>query len=561
MIEAESRPTGFAVGEAAKLDASESMQFLVAAGLLGIFAMAVKSVEEKPQKQESHVEKSKMVQLLRIDAIATRLSCAAGLMGVLKIEGTEVPMLLLIALAAICNILPASRQKLHEVTGVSPVVLGLMPLVLFMTTALYFCHEALGTALVHSVPKIEAAVPTLPAKVVPTGPSASNQLMLLLVAATCLINILPQSRQFLHEVTGISPVALGLTPLVAFLTAAIPQMVEADRSPRNFMEAKLDVPQGVQSLLIAALLGVFSAAVRSSEEDEPSTEGTKKRRLVNLVKADRIALRLACAATIIGFAQLAPSQKTTMSTLTGINQFLSRGSEKGFGNSGVSMDVSAGVQLITAAALIFIFKIAINDANEDSKPGDEKVEKKKFEMVNISAIALRLSCAAMVVGCLKLAAGDSSSADPAPWSGAASLKEAAVSSFETLSRYFPKSEAFGRTESVLEVSVGMQILVLAVLLFTFKLAIDDAEKPDTKAASEKSKKPKVQLVDASRIALRLAVGAGTVGICKTLSPVLAHCGNVLWGSKELLAQGSMLGAATGFVMWSSYKQKLNVKAC
>lgn len=559
MIEAETPSTGFAVGETAKLDAPQSLQFLVAAALLGVFAMAVRSVEEDPQKQEAgKSKKTKTVQLIRIDAIATRLACAAGIMGVLEIADMQACMLLLIALTGICNILPASRQKLHEVTGVSPVVLGFMPLVLFMSTALYFCHEALGTALVHSSPKIEAAVP---ATVASTAPSTSNQLMLLLIAATCLNNILPQARQFLHEVTGVSPVALGLTPLVLFLTAAIPQMMQAEGPARNFADAQLDVPQGVQSLLAAALLGVFSAAVRSSEEDSPSTKETKKRRLVNLVKADRIAFRLACAATVIGFAQLAPSQKTTMSTLAGINQFLSKGSQKGFGNSGVSMDVSAGVQLLTAAALIFIFKITINDANEDSKPENEKVENKKVQMINISAIALRLSCAALVAGCLKLAAGDSYSASLAPWSGAASLKKAALSNFETLGKYFPKSEAFGHTQPVLEVPAGMQFLVLAALLFTFKLAIDDSEKLDTKAASEKSKKPEVRLVDASRIALRLAVGAGTVGICKTLSPVLAHCGNVLLGSKDLLAQGSMLGAATGFVMWNSYKQKLNTKAC
>lgn len=559
VIECGNRQKGF-FGEAARLDAPQGLQLLVTAGLFGVFAAAVSGDEEDQPKQECKAKKNVKVKLLRVDRIATRLACAASFVGFLQIAGPEASMLALIAVVALCNILPASRQQMHKVTGVSPVTLGLMPLVLFLITALYFCHEALGTALVHSSPKAEATIPTLPHATALAEPSSSYQLMLLLIALMGLNNILPVSRQFLHEVTGVSPVALGLTPLVLLLTGALPNLIEGAGPQKGFAEAQLDVTPGMQLLLVAALLGVFAAAVRSSEESQPHSKDTNERKLTNLVKVDRIAWRLACAAAVIGLFQMAPTH-AMMSATAGISQLLPKSPQKGFGNSDVSLDVSEGAQLLTVAALLFTFKVAIDDANEGPKPGVEEEKTSKVQLVKANTVALRLSCAAMISGCLKLAFRSVSSTGPASWSGAASTKKAMVSAFMELSEYFPKSKDFGKTEAVLEVPEGVQLLVIAALLFVFKLSIQESAKMDKNSSAEKKEKPNVKLVDGGRIAFRLAVGAGTVGVFKTLSPVLAPLGNVLVGSKELLAQGTMLVGTTGFVVWNGYKQRQDVKAC
>jgi len=250
-----------------------------------------------------------------------------------------------------------------------------------------------------------------------------------------------------------------------------------------------------------------------------------------------------------------------MSATAGISQLLPKSPQKGFGNSDVSLDVSEGAQLLTVAALLFTFKVAIDDANEGPKPGVEQEKTSKVQLVKANTVALRLSCAAMISGCLKLAFGSVSSTGPASWSGAASTKKAMVSAFMELSEYFPKSKDFGKTEAVLEVPEGVQLLVIAALLFVFKLSIQESAKMDKNSSAEKKEKPNVKLVDGGRIAFRLAVGAGTVGVFKTLSPVLAPLGNVLVGSKELLAQGTMLVGTTGFVVWNGYKQRQDVKAC
>merc|ERR1719160_1949651 len=99
------------------------------------------------------------------------------------------------------------------------IALGLAPAVLFFTAAFYYCHEALDSVAMETLPA-EAAASESPPLVASEGPAARHQGMLLLIALMCLNNILPQSRQFLHDVTGVSPVALGLAPAVLFFTAA-----------------------------------------------------------------------------------------------------------------------------------------------------------------------------------------------------------------------------------------------------------------------------------------------------------------------------------------------------
>jgi len=353
-------------------------------------------------------------------------------------------------------------------------------------------------------------------------------------------------------------------PVVLLLTTGASNMIEAADLQKGFTETQLDVPEGIQLLVAAGLLCVFAAAVRSSEDEKPKSEGENEKKIVNLVRADRIALRLACAAGIIGVVQMAPA------AMAGISQLLPKSPPKGFANSEASLgDVPEGVQLLAVSALLFMFKLAIDD-DDSEKSGEEKENEKEsrvktVQLVRADAIALRLSCAAMITGCVKLASGSVSSAGPSPWSGASSAKDALVYAFMQLNSLAPKSEAFGKSEAVLEVPEGVQFLVLAALLFVFKLAVDESESEEAskKGSAEEKEKPKVQnvqLVKPGRIACRLAVAAGAVGVCKTLSPVIARAGDALVGSKELLAQGGLLAATTGFVLWNSRKQMQNMKA-
>lgn len=486
----------------ATLDVPQGVLLLVAAALLGVFAAAVGCAEDDQGKKE------KSVELVKADRIAMRFACAAGLIGFFQIA----------------QLLPSSPKQGF---ASSEIVLEVPEGICFlMASTLIMVFKMVVDSEEEKEDKPKSHVELVSVSRIALRFAVASGLFGLLRSASNNQEAIESACAFLSQVvpTGSSP---------DFATSGV--VVQA--------------PESIMLFSIAALLFIFKLAV---SEDSAETENDAS---VQLVKVDAIAFRLSLAAALCGLTKLM-SEIGAMKNASSFAQMLPASPAEGFAKADVSLGASEGMQLLAVGALIYIFKMAVNEA-DDMCSDDEK--KPQIELVNSAGIAFRLSVLTLIVGCVKLALGNSDlvSTGVSAWGGL--TQENVMTAVACLGQLFPASSSRGFATSAAELQVpeGIQFLLIATLLLVFKLAIDDDEEPKEK----RQEKPMVQLVSASRIALRLSAGAGAIGLGKLVAPVIEQSMHTIMNSGDLLAKGAMLGTSTAVVLYNVHKQAQNVKAC
>jgi hypothetical protein len=590
--------------DGASLDAPDYVQLFSVAAVLGVFAAAVRDAEDDQGKKEK-----KTVELVRADRIATRMACAAGFLGLYRMCWSWSDVIQATAgaapwIPASPKFLEANSEVVVEVPeGIQLLTISVLLYVFKMVVdsdeedqkqsssqvqlvsasriASRFAVAAAVLGLGQFMSSCSSMIPASPAEGFGKSGSTmevSEGMQLMIVSALLLVfmkAIGDDGQEDGEEAKHVQLVradaiafrlsmAAGIWGLMKILSEAdvvthavsvwtsLSHMVPT--SPADGFgksEAVVEVPEGIQLLVVSLLLFVFKMAI--SEADD--TQGKPK---VQLVRADAIAFRLALASGFFGLLHTMRQSGVVSSMWVSFGKRLSASPAEGFGKSETTLDVSEGMQWLIAAALILTFKMAISDADDTQSESKQEQAKKKVELVSAQAIATRFSFAAMAIGLFKLTFGINTPMTMTPWNSLGQAKQAVTTAFMTLSQIFHTASGFAESDIALEVPEGLQLLLVSALIFVFKLAIDSDQEPEQ--SSEVREKSKVELVSASRIALRLAVAGGVVGAGKLAAPALTHSMNAVMGSGELLAKGGMLGASTALVLWNAHKQAQNVKA-
>jgi hypothetical protein len=421
--------------------------------------------------------------------------------------------LAVVALIALGNIMPQQRKIIHEVTGLSPITLGLTPMVLMMGTFLcHFSNSGGSFAPANQFPVAEATLDApmgvqlfVVAALLGTFAAAigsaedeqskKERKTVVLVRADRIAMRLACAAGFLgaYQIFYGSNAAVGSSSWngVAQIIKEAGQWIPA--SPRAGFansDVVVEVPEGIQLLVISALLFIFKMAVDSDDEEKEKDPETLTK--VKLVSASRIALRFAVTAAFVGLAQCASS----------FSQMLPASSAEGFGKSETTLEIPESLQLLTVSALLFLFKIAISDADDTQ---EESKAKPCVQLIRPDAIAFRFALAAGFWGLLKMMS-ESGLLKMMSERGANLLQALPASS----------AEEFGNSETTLEVSAGVQLLIVSALLLVFKMAISDTDDVHEESKEEK-KTAQVQLVRPDAIALRFALAAGFWGLLNMMS--------------------------------------------
>jgi len=153
--------------------------------------------------------------------------------------------------------------------------------------------------------------------------------------------------------------AAGLFGMPGALRAASTYLQEAGlRSSLMFpsADANMDVPMWAQLIVASVLLGVFAAAVSDDVDKEE-----KSTKVVELVRVPAIAARLAIAAALFG----APGAARAISAISA-----EVGPSPSFATSDLTTDVPAWAQLAVVSMLLGIFALATSEEEEkDSETG------------------------------------------------------------------------------------------------------------------------------------------------------------------------------------------------
>eukprot|EP00746_Dinoflagellata_sp_MGD_P140213 gnl/MRDRNA2_/MRDRNA2_73498_c1_seq1.p1 gnl/MRDRNA2_/MRDRNA2_73498_c1~~gnl/MRDRNA2_/MRDRNA2_73498_c1_seq1.p1 ORF type:complete len:582 (+),score=133.96 gnl/MRDRNA2_/MRDRNA2_73498_c1_seq1:100-1845(+) len=511
----------FSISEAT-LDVPLGGQFLAIAALLGIFAAAVG--EEKQDE--------KTVQLVRADRIAKRLTCAAGAFGLLHLavenassfrpsgftdsvsiietpssstlstsikesEGPSTSTLVIVALLTIGNLVPPARATVQEITGLSSMTMGFLPLIMLGSAALCpakvenssFHMADVSVDLSHGMTLLVIAAllgvfATLVGQTEDDSEKKERSKVQLVRADRIAMRLACAAAalglwQTVFEVSGqIEPTMWSGLPKAASHTS------NSFFTSQNFAspEAALEVPESLQIFVISALFFVFKMAI---SEDLEKTQGK-----VKLVRADSIAFRFSLVAGLWGLVKLMlelDALAHAASFFLYLQKMLPSSPTEGFGHSEVevTLGVSEGTQLLILSALLFAFKVAVNDADAAKDDSNEKTKQVNVQLVRADAIAFRLSLAAAL------------------W-GIAKMMPDILLAFGRCNEMLKKSSAteFGKSESAIEVSEGLQLLSLSALVFVWKMVVSDSEKAeeplDGKKDLKEPEKEQIQLVCASR---------------------------------------------------------------
>lgn len=327
---------------------------------------------------------------------------------------------------------------------------------------------------------------------------------LVVVALSALGNIVPQSRQILQEVTGLSSITLGVVPAILLLTTClqfsypIDELIKQADFPVDQATLDVPVPVWIQFAVVSLLLGVFAMAASDDDAEE-----SKDSKTVNLVRVPAIAARLAvaagCFAVHAAVRPAIPELSFAGLTLPSINLQ----SSTTFANSEVTMEAPQWAQLLVASALLGVFAAVASDDEADGEDSQKLVQ-----LIRVPAIAARLAVAAALFG--------------AP--GAARAVAAA----------FGPSANFATPELTTDVPVSTQLAVVSMLLGVFATAVSEEEEKDSG----------VKLVRVSAIAGRLAVATACFAAHAAVMPSIPELS--FSGLKQLSTFGKALNSSANF---------------
>jgi len=318
---------------AAVLQTTEGLQFLSVSLLLLVFALAV--CEDTTQREE---ETKGTTELVKTEAIAFRLSVGAALVGSLKILGG--------LWSVLAQLLPASPREgfnpsivsIEAPEGIQCLSVSILLLV-FAIAVSNDSENKTETAKSSQVELLRAdaiafrfgiaagllgLIKTLPASPsegfapaavsfeVPEGIHFLCISVLLLVFAVAVkteeITSNDKPKVELVTVGAISFRAAVVTGLIGMLKTFANAAARAELASLNQTEFEpqvVEVPEGIQLLMAAMLLFVFAAAVNSEDitrdkVDQGRKAEEKRSQMLELVRPQTIAFRMAIVAALIG---------------------------------------------------------------------------------------------------------------------------------------------------------------------------------------------------------------------------------------------------------------------
>lgn len=318
---------------AAVLQTTEGIQFLSVSLLILVFALAV--CEDTAQREE---ETKGTAELVKTEAIAFRLSIGTALVGSLKILGG--------LWSVLAQLLPASPREgfnpsivsIEAPEGIQCLSVSILLLV-FAIAVSNDSENKTETAKTSQVELLRAdaigfrfgiaagllgLIKTLPASPsegfapaavsfeVPEGIHFLCISVLLLVFAVAVkteeITSNDKPKVELVTVGAISFRAAVVTGLIGMLKTFANSDARAELASLNQTEFEpqvVEVPEGIQLLMAAMLLFVFAAAVNSEDitrdkVDQGREAEEKRSQMLELVRPQTIAFRMAIVAALIG---------------------------------------------------------------------------------------------------------------------------------------------------------------------------------------------------------------------------------------------------------------------
>lgn len=333
-----------------------------------------------------------------------------------------------------------------------------------------------------------------------TGLESLEGLQFLSVSVLLLVFAMAVNSEEVSETEEKSKVELTRVDAIAFRSAITAGLVGAAKAfgssdarsvllslvRQEFLSstAVLEVSEGLQFLSMSLLVLVFALAV-CDDEDKKSEEEKESKAV--LVRTEAIAFRLSVVAALVGVL------KTFGGLWSLFAQVLPASPPAGFNPSMVSIEVPEGIQFLTASVLLLVFAVAVI-SDEEMTSG----EKKQVQLVTAGAIAFRAAAVTGLIGTLKTFANANARAE------LASLNQA----------------EFTPEVAMVEAPEGIQLLIVAVLLFVFSAAVHGEDGSSDKVGSgekvEQTQAQMLELVRPQTIAFRAAVVAGLIGSLMTI---------------------------------------------
>jgi len=343
----------------------------VISALLGVFAAAISDTDSRPKKEEKEGESQ--IKLVRLNCIAARLAGAVGLLGLCQLFGVTQPLnpapvtLNFMGLRRVAEMFPASpREGFNPASAEMGAPVGIQLLVISLLLAVF-----------------AAAISDSDGRPKNNCKKATSQVELV------------RLNRIAARLAG----AVGLTSLCKIFDLSFKNVVcffeMLPTSPRegfNPVSVEMEVPVGIQLLLLSALLAVFAAAI-SDIDYTPKEPESEEKSQVQLVRANCIAARLAGAVALAGCCKT-----FDLSGLMRFVEMIPASPYAGFNPANVEMEVPLGIQLLLMSTLIAIFAAAISDDDISSQKESEDKGRSQIELVRANYIAARLAGTVGLIG-------------------------------------------------------------------------------------------------------------------------------------------------------------------
>jgi competence protein ComGC len=505
---------GFAPSEVS-VAVPPGIQLLSISVLLLVFAVATTSKEGSEEESQTDTDKTdetpNKVQLVRPDVIAFRAALVTGVIGLLSVlpssprkgfipEATDLESLeglqfLSVSILLLVFALAVHSEDKSEDEEKSKVQLTRIDAIAFrsaLTAGLVGVAKAFGSSGARAVLVSLVRQDFLPSTSVLEVSEGIQWLSVSLLVLVFALAVCEDSEQKEEKE---SKIELVRTEAIAFRLSGFAALVGSLKTfgglwsvfahvlpaspPAGFNPAvvSIEVSEAIQFLTVSVLLLVFAVAVLSDDEDK--TESTKSSQ-VELLRVDATAFRFAIAAGFLGLIKALPSSPP-----------------EGFAPAAVSFEAPEGIHFLCISTLFLVFAVAVK--TDEVASG----EKGQVQLVTAGAIAFRAAAVTGLIGILKTFANADARAELATLNQTEFVPEVAM----------------------VEAPEGVQLLIVAALLFVFAAAVSSEDISSDKADSqekveqwqvEQRQAQMLELVRPQTIAFRMAVVAGLIGFLMTI---------------------------------------------